>query len=228
MPFDLRLKPKFTMIICGPSKSGKTTFLRNLLLNSRYEEQFMQKPAYVLLYYTNHQILYDALHEIGVINEMIDLSVPRNMEEFNKNNLVRKVSPYKDGNGSLVIFDDTLSDVNKEYEKIFGGLGNHYNTSLIFFTQNLYYNNNSYRNISLQMEYFVIMANPRSRSQILYMARMMCPGNSKGIMEIYDSVVRDKPYSYLFFDFVSGSPKEILIRTNIFLREQPYTVYIES
>jgi hypothetical protein len=42
-----------------------------------------------------------------------------------------KVEPYKNDNSSLIIFDDTLSDIKPGFEKVFKVLGYHTNCSLI-------------------------------------------------------------------------------------------------
>lgn len=219
MPFDCRLIQPFNLLVSGPSKSGKTTFVSDLLKVSG--EMFTRKPDYVLLYYTNNQPIYQELIKSKFINEMINF----NTEEPKYDDIHSKVIPFKKKNGSLIIFDDTLSDIKSGFEKIFQVLGHHTNCSLIYITQNLFYDNKAFRNLSLQLDYIVLMRNQRNGSQIRPLAMQLCPKNPQLIMQIYDEVTK-LPYTYLLVDCGSRSVKELCFRSNIFPEEAPYSVYI--
>jgi hypothetical protein len=154
-----------------------------------------------------------------------------NEYEINYDEIYEKVRPYKDNGGSLIIFDDTMSDIKPGFEKIFTILGHHTNSSLIFLSQNLFYNNKTFRNISLNFDYIVIMRNNRDLSQINYLAQQLCPGNTKYITQSYYEATQE-PYSYLFIDCSANSPRELRLRSNIFPIIQPdqtpYSVYLEK
>lgn len=221
MPFDCRLSQPFNLLVTGPSKSGKTTFVSNLLKVS--EDMFKVKPKYVILYYANTQPLYQELFKSKLINEMINFNdaEPDYQEIFNK------VDPYKNDNGSLIIFDDTLSDIKPGFEKIFQVLGHHTNCSLIYLSQNLFYNSKTFRNLSLQLDYIVLMRNKRDSSQIRTLSTQLCPGNPQHITESYKEATED-PYSYLFVDCGANSRNELRLRSHIFPHEAPYSVYLEK
>lgn len=223
-PFDCRLQTPFNCLIAGPTKSGKTTFTHNLLKIAG--EKFVTKPDYVLLFYLINQPNYKKMMEEGLIHEMIDMNdYDVNFEEISK-----KVTPYAKGNGSLIIFDDSMSELKPGFERIFTVLGHHTKCSLIYISQNIFFNNKTFRNISLNFHYIVKMRNKRDLSQIKYLANQLCPGNSKYIIQSYYAAT-EKPYSYLFIDCSANSPAELRLRTNIFpLRnsdQTPYTVFLE-
>ena len=46
-PYDLRLKPNFKLFIHGPSRSGKTHFIGDLLKN---KDVFTQEPPKLVVY----------------------------------------------------------------------------------------------------------------------------------------------------------------------------------
>ncbi len=48
MPFDCRLTQPFNLLVSGPSKSRKTTFISNLLKS--IDDMFQIKPKHVILY----------------------------------------------------------------------------------------------------------------------------------------------------------------------------------
>lgn len=222
MPFDCRLFQPFNMLISGPSKSGKTTFVSDLLKSS--EEMFVQKPDYVILYYANDQPIYQELMNLGLINEMINFD---DIESNNAEEIRSKVDSYKRRNGSLIIFDDTLSDIKSGFEKIFQVVGHHSNCSLIYLTQNLFYEKKVFRNISLQMDYIVLMKNARNISQVRYLANQLCAGNSLFIINSYMDITKN-PFSYALIDCSNQGVPELSIRSRIFPGEEPYTVHIEK
>ncbi len=221
MPYDCRLNQPFNLLISGPSKSGKTTFLSDLLKVS--EDMFVTKPDYVLLYYANDQPLYRELFQMKLINEMINF----NDAEPQYQELQEKVKPYSKKNGSLIIFDDTLSDIRPGFEKIFQVLGHHTNCSLIYITQNLFYDNKAFRNLSLQLDYITVLRNQRNGNQIRSLAAQLCPGDFHWIINAYEKAT-SRPFSYLFIDCGSKSNQELTLRSRIFPWEAPYTVYVKN
>ncbi len=221
MPFDCRLQQPFNLLVSGPSKSGKTTFVADLLKVG--EDMFVKNPDYVILYYANSQPIYHDLLRAKLINEMINF----NDAEPQYQDIYNKVEPYKKKNGSLIIFDDTLSDIRPGFEKIFQVLGHHTNCSLIYLTQNLFYDNKAFRNISLQLDYICVMRNQRNTSQIRSLANQLCAGNTQFILKAYQDATKN-PFGYIIFDCSANAVPELSLRTNIFPGQEPYTVYIEK
>ena len=221
MAFDLRFKTPFNLILSGVSQSGKTTFCKNLLTIS--DEIFRVKPDKVFLFYKAMQPIYTEMHSQGLIHELIDVS-----ENFpTLDHIHNMISPYKDQKGSLIIFDDILNDISKPFETLFCNASHHMNTSIILIVQNLFYKEKSFRTLSLNSHYIVIMKNPRDKQQVSILARQFNPNNPKFVIESFEEATK-KPHSYLFIDFHPETKPTIRLRSDIFKHEFPIKVYLEK
>ena len=72
------------------------------------------------------------------------------------------------------------------------------NISLVFLTQRLYVNDESFRQISQNCDYFAIFKNPSNSSEIRTIAQQMTPGNMI-LVPIYMDATKG-PFSYLFIN----------------------------
>ena len=221
MPFDVRFKTPFNCMVIGPSSSGKTTWVRNLL---KLREQLLTSPpAKVILFYNMNQSIYAQMKSEGLVHELIDCK-----ERFpNLEDIQSMVSPYKNVGGSLVIFDDMLTNLNTDFERVFLNLSHHENASCILLSQNLFYKDKVYRTMSLNTHYMVLMKNARDVSQITILAKQFCSSNVRYLIDTYLKATR-YPYSYLIVDFRSDSPPSIKLRYKIFPHEFPMTVALEN
>jgi len=151
---DARLKTPFNCIISGASKTGKTTFVYNLLTVKN--TIFTKKPDKIILFYKYAQDIYNQMLELNLIDELINID-----DGFTLENITEKIEPYKKGNGSMVIIDDAMTDISQDFEQVFTNLSHHQNCSVIFLTQNMFYKDKAFRTMSLNAHYFVIMKNAR-------------------------------------------------------------------
>jgi hypothetical protein len=221
MSWDLTLQTPFNCIISGISQSGKTTFMRNLLQMRNYI--FSTPPKHVIMFYKIQQDIYDQMLEEKSINELINI----NDSDLSFDSINEKISNYKDEGGSLIIFDDSMTDIYKDFEQIFTNISHHNNCSIIFVTQNLFYKDKSYRTMSLNVHYFIIMKNNRDQQQVANLARQISPHNSIYVTKSYENATKF-PYSYLMIDFKPNTPPALRLRTNILPHEFPLTVYLEN
>ena len=221
MPFDTRLKTSFNCLVSGPAGSGKTTFVKNLL--SIGDQIFTHKPKHVFLFYKAMQDMYLEMEKDGLIDEMIDVQngMP-NLDEIHE-----MVAPFKNDGGSMIIFDDSMTSVNSDFELLFCNLSHHDNCSIIFMTQNLFFKDKSFRTMSLNSHYIVLMKNDRDKQQISILSKQISPSNSKYIVEAYkDATI--KPYDYLLLDFSPETNNIIRLRSKIFPHQFPMVTYLEK
>lgn len=221
MSYDTRFKTPFNCIISGASKSGKTTFVFNLLKLKNVI--FTKKPNKVILFYKYMQDIYNEMLRTHLVDELISID----SEDFLFENIVDKVKDYKNKNGCLLIFDDGMTDLTEDFEQIFSNLSHHQNTSCIFITQNLFYKDKAFRTMSLNSHYFVIMKNERDKQQISILAKQFMPDNTTYVIQSFKDATRF-PFSYLFLDFTPDSPACLKLRSQIFPYQFPYTIYLEK
>lgn len=218
MAYDIRFKTPFNCIVSGMNSSGKTTWCKNLL--SLKDKIFTEEPAKIFLFYRVMQDIYLEMEREGLVHELI------NIREYfpSLDEIHEMVHPFKDKGGSLLLFDDSMVDITPDFEQLFCNVSHHENCSLLFLTQNLFYNNKSFRTMSLNAHYLVLMKNDRDKQQISTLAKQFSPNNSAFIVQAYENATL-RPFNYLILDFRPESHNNIRVRTNIFPDQFPTVIY---
>lgn len=209
---DLRLKCPFTMCLIGVSKSGKSTFARNLLKHRRLK--YNSPPGKVYWFYKVYQTMYDEMLQLGIVDHF-EMGMPTMawMEE----NITMS-------NCTLVI-DDMALEATEDTAKIFSIGSHHYSCNIIFIAQNLFTKNKAFREISLNSTYHVLFKNPRDKSSITHFARQFAPGRTKDVASIYFKATR-QPHSYLFIDYHQDTREEDRVMSNVlFEKGNPIAMY---
>ena len=205
--YDGRLHHPSTMIICGPSCSGKTTFTKKILehSNSIFSPY---PPRFVVLIYETWQCCYDEMLQQKYIHLAIKgLSDMNYLKEIFEDN--------KSKSGTLLIIDDQMQYIDQNVVSIFTIYSHHYNVSCLLLTQSLFLSNKFYRTVSLNSNYIVLMKNTRDNSSITHLAKQTHPFRTRFVTDSYLDATR-KPYTHLLLDLRQETPEEIRIRGNIF------------
>lgn len=219
MPHDIRFKTSFNCIVSGMSSSGKTTWVKNLL--SLRSKLLTEVPAKTFLFYKVMQDIYLEMENMGLVDELINVN-----EHFpSLDEISEMVHKFRDQGGSLLIFDDTMSSISEDFEQLFCNLSHHENMSIIFLTQNLFYQNKTFRTMSLNCHYLVLMKNDRDKQQASILAKQFSPGNNAYLTRAFFDATK-KPYSYLLLDFRPETHPNLRLRSNIF--EFPCVAYLEK
>lgn len=220
--YDLRLKTPFTYLVAGPSKSGKTTHIFNIL---RCRDDLLNtnnNPASVnIIYYYNHwQDIFSEIQSENIVTDWVQqLPTIQDIRD--------RTEHFRDIGGSIIIIDDFAQHVNQDIADLFTVLSHANNISVFLMTQNIFQRNPVFRTISLNSSYISIHKNPRDSSQIVHFAKQFAPGNSKYIVEAYKACTK-KPYSYMLFDHNQDTPDIIRVRSDILPNEQPMKVWIAN
>lgn len=217
--FNLAFVHPFSMIISGPSSSGKSTYLYKLLQEA---DRLIkpQVPPYRVIFYAEYQDLYDSLIAEGLITEAIQGVPP--MEKLRE-----MTEPYKNKGGSLFIVDDGFNEIGNTMETMFVQGSHHLNASIIHVCQSLFHENRKYRTMSLNCKYLVVMKSPRDQQQIIHLASQIAPYRTGFIMDAWNRATK-LPYSYLIFDFSQFQSDAVRLRSRLFEDEFPPVVFLEN
>ena len=196
----------FSAIVSGPSGAGKSQFALKFIDHLDY----MVKPKIekVIWCYGIHQDVFDNFPQITFQEGLPDLNIFDGKEKI------------------LLILDDLMTEVDGRVTQIFTKISHHRNVSVLYLTQNLFYQSKHTRTISLNAHYLVLFKNVRDATQIANLARQMHPGNSNYLLEAFrDSTMA--PFGYLLVDLKPDTDERFRLRTNIFPGETQY-VYVRK
>ena len=202
---DFRLFNDRSMIVAGPSQSGKSTFLLKMI---RWKNELFRKPIHRVLWaYGQYQPYFHSLLQRECIQ--LHAGIPE----------VCDLQPY-----DLLILDDLLgpSETNTDMTTMFTQTAHHLPCFIVFVTQNIFPRGKEARTRSLNTHYFVLFKNPRDKSQIQILGRQMYPKKSKVMTAIYEDATK-RPHGYLFIDLTQECPEECRLRTDIF--KTPMIIY---
>ena len=208
--FNLRTPFEFkhptTILIAGPTMSGKTHFLVNCLK----ENLFWPKPTRIIWVYGEWQGIYDEVKSIWPHTEFVT-EMSRALYD----------SLRVDEN-NLVVVDDQMTEAggSDELANMFTKGAHHRNVSVVFIVQNLFHQGKSMRTISLNSHYLILFKNPRDMSQVRSLAIQMFPKNSSFLVNAYDDATR-KPHGYLIMDLHPKTPEALRVRSGVFQLDVP-------
>lgn len=213
---DLKLKNPFTMLVCGPSSCGKTTFVQNLLLNG--SNLYNKKPGKVFWCYKVWQKSYDLMLQMSIVDHFHH-GLPT-MDWLQEN-----IGDKNLANCTLII-DDMALEATEDTAKIFTVGSHHFNTNVIIIAQNIFTKNKFFREISLNTSYHVLFKNPRDNSSIGTLAQQFAPNNTKDIKSIFKKATV-KPHSYLLLDYRQDTNEKHRMRGNIMCESgNPVAIYV--
>ena len=208
--YDVRLKENFKLFISGPSRCGKTFFISELLENIG---TFAKEPPETILYvYKVWQSKFDEMKSIvhGFIED--------------NENIIQQIKEIALGQRIFVIFDDLINSKSLvDIATLFTVDGRHMNMSMAFLTQRMYVNNEHFRQISQNCDYFCIFKNPRNSSEIRTLAQQLTPG-SLDLIEIYKEATKS-PFSYLLINLTQECDPNVKYISHVFDENHSVKVY---
>lgn len=202
------LKGNFAICVAGPSNSGKSTFVVNLMnnLHQMCDTQFEKKIW----------ILGDPNAKPKDLNIPVEymIGVPDEFVNTNKK-------------PQLYILDDSMFETqNKSVANLFTRGCHHQNISVIFITQNIFHQSKYARDISLNFSHIIVMNNPRDRAQFQFLCRQLWPENPKALLNVYKEVTQS-PFSYIYIDLNQKTHNLFRFRTDIF-NPNYSTIFVEK
>ena len=201
---DVRFKHPFTCIIAGPTGSGKTVFTFKLI--NVAQEMITPPPQRIIYCYGEYQSVFSKYPHITFNEGLPDLS------EF-------------DGkHRTLLVIDDLMREAGDSVEKIFTKMSHHRNISVIFLTQNLFFQSKNFRTMSINTKYLIVFMNPRDATQIATLGQQMYPNDRKFLVDAFKQATEDA-HGYLLIDLHQETLQKYRIRSHIFNEDYQY-VYV--
>jgi hypothetical protein len=190
-----------TIVIAGPTRSGKTHFVKNILKHSLIQPH----PSRILWLFKEWQPAYD---EIKILVPTIEFVNGIDNDKLDSVNASER---------NLVVLDDLMASAgdSKKISNLFTQEAHHRNLTVIFIIQNLFNQGKEMRNISLNAHYLVLYKNPRDKSQVRFLAHQVYPENSKFLINVFHHAT-EQPHSYLVLDLHPDTPENYRLLTNIF------------
>lgn len=223
IPYDhhMLFRHPFTMIISGPTQSGKSTLLARLLKhkNSMFKDWHDRRLWFKKIHWHHDatQSLHDQLKGIKRPGIKFFRGLP------DEKVLRRNKKPM------LLIIDDLMKETPNSdvVGNIFTKISHHNNISVIYIIQNLFANQgkkaSQHRDISLNSHYVVLMKNPRDALQPKLLGAQM--DKRAFLASIYEDATKHS-YGYLLMDFTQQANDLLRFRTQIFPDDTPKVVYI--
>ena len=147
-----------------------------------------------------------------------------NIESFAKEPPETVVYVYKVWQRIFVIFDDLINSKSLvDIATLFAVDGRHMNMSMAFLSKRMFVNNEYFRQISQNCDYFCVFKNPRNSSEIRALAQQLTPG-SLDLIEIYKEATKS-PFSYLFINLTQECNIKVKYLSHLFNDNHSVQVY---
>jgi hypothetical protein len=197
------------LVVCGPTMSGKTQFVFELLKNPN--KVFSKPPKRIVYCYgewqTGFQDLASSVHFVNGLGPVLE----------DENYFDPKIP-------TLLVIDDLAVSVSNDSKctKLFTQGIHHRNLSVILILQNLYKQGKSMRDIALNAQYLVLFKNVRDTSQITVLARQM------GLPHLVDAYrkVTAEPFQPIVIDMKPETPDYLRVRSHV-LPGQITRIYVK-
>jgi len=200
--YDFRFENDSTMIISGPSKSGKSTFVLNMI---KHKDILFRHPIQrVWWFYGIESAFHEELHAFHV-NMKQGLPSQDDFSQIERHD--------------LVILDDLQqeSKTREDITNLFLKATHHKEFFAIQINQYIY-GDKEQRMRNSNVHYYVAFNNPRNQQQLgQFVSKMFPKGNMNLIYRIFHDILhKEGKYGYLFIDFTPQCDPNLRLRSNLF------------
>lgn len=205
MQTSLRFQHPFNMMIAAPTGAGKTSLAFSLLSDFQKTTNIVKNRLKVLWCYGVWQEAYEKQH--------------KNLDLIFREGLECEFENQEKDRPDVVVVDDLLEEVSRDKRMVslYTKYSHHYKISVIFLSQNLFYQSREMRTISLNAHYIIIMKNPRDRLQIAALGRQIFPSNLTYFLDSYNDAV-STPFSHFIIDLTPACPDNSRLRQRVSIK----------
>ena len=203
--FDCTLETSTSMILAGPSNCGKSTFAVSLIQYRKI--MYDSEISKIIIVSPHQQAIFQKLKE----NENVDI-----LHELPDYEDIKNMADMYQSQGLILFLDDIMEDMAPKLElsKIFTQLCHHKQLTCILSVQNLFFQNNNYKNMALNCSYLVLFRAPGNKRQIPIIGSRMFPGKASKFVDSYEKATK-LPYSYLFVDYRQKTRNLMRLKSDI-------------
>ena len=203
---EFNFRHKFSLLVVGPTQSGKTYFVQQILENKRivYEEQ---ESIRIFWCYNQWQECYEKLKKSLGKSIRFERGVPELSEDL------CEINPRYN---NIIILDDLMAEATDSpvISRLFTQ-GRHRNASVILLLQNMFPKGKYNTDISRNAQYLALFRSPSDRKQIGIIEERMFDKNRVHFMNVYYKET-EKPFGYLLVDNKPGTPADKQILADLF------------
>jgi len=190
----------FGCMISGPSMSGKSFFILELL--RRNKEYFLPPPDRIVYAYGSWQEAFSMVPNVEFVDGVESL----------------KAITFDSKKNNLLVLDDLMEELSsdKNASTLFTRDMHHKNVTVFFIVQNLFKQGKSMRDIALNCQVLILFSSPRDHQQIKVLERQT---GIKGLSQAYDEAIKE-PYGHLVVNLQPKTPSAIRLQTDILSRHR--------
>ena len=200
---NIRFQCPFGALVCGPSMSGKSTLMFDMLNDP--DLVFDPVPQRVVYVYGAWQDAFDKYEKIEFVS-----SLDKVLEEDYFNSKLNNV----------LILDDMMEEIvnNPKASRLFTKYIHHKNISVFFLVQNLFRQGKAMRDIALNCQYIILFKSGRDVGQIQLLGRQL---GLKHLVTAYDTAIKE-PFGHILIDLNPRTPAALKLQSHIFSYRRIY------
>ena len=203
---SFRFQHPATMMVVGPTQSGKSNFVEKLLQSALIKYP-SRKATRIHVFYTQWQPLYDRLRDTHGNRIAFTQGLPE--VDDNLESIDSKVN-------NVWVLDDLMDEAIQSpvISQLFTR-GRHRNLSVILLLQNMFPKGKFNTNISRNALYKVLFRSPGDRKQIDIVAEQTFAKDRGNFMKAYTKET-EKPFGYIILDNHPRTTNEHQVVANVF------------